>query len=68
MLHIQFNHLHIVVSWNTLATSELSIETKNVVYVFPEMLNVSADILALSALRVEGAEEVSFIFYGNKSF
>ena len=36
--------------------------------IFAEKLNVSADILALAEVRLAGAEEVSYIFYGNKKF
>ena len=35
---------------------------------FAERLNVSAAILALAAVPLVGAEEVSSIFYGHKSF
>ena len=35
--------------------------------IFDEMLNVSADILALAAVSLVWAEEVSSIFYGNKT-
>ena len=37
-------------------------------YIFAEMLRVSVDILALAAVRIEGAEEVSSIFNGHKRF